>query len=246
MVAATAERTDVRLYALHDARTVARLAGAEPPACESLALSMDDPSDVLFAFVGENPLSPDWLVDLDLPADRIACWSGTLALEAVAAGDLFAAHPHNWMSPGPEALANLLDQVTPVLEKTERTLCLLPHARHVLSDVQGSINLLRSRAGSPIEVALAPTALLTPSMLDALDDHLERSFDTLAEHAPFLYLHDAVIDERDDRLLAVPLGEGVIDRDAMLAAIERFWPPEKPIVLLARNLAEQGAWLSRP
>lgn len=212
--------------------------------CESLALSTDDPSDVLFAFVGENPLSPDWLVDLELPGDRIACWSGTLALEAVAEGDLFAAHPHNWMSPGPEALTNLLDDVIPILERTERTLCLLPHARHVLNDVQGSINLLRSRQGTPIEVALAPTALLTPSMLDALEDHLERSFDTLAEHAPFLYLHDAVIDEQDQRLLPVPLGEGIINRDLMRAAIERFWPAEKPIVVLANDLAGQSAWLN--
>jgi hypothetical protein len=232
------------LHALHDAATVARLAGVPKPACESLALSTKNPSEVLFSFVGENPLAPDWLVDLDLPGDRIACWSGTLDHEAVSRGDLFTAHPHNWMQPGAEALNHLLDQVTPGLERHQRTLCLIPHARHVLNDVQGSINLIRARTGSVIEVALAPTAMLTPSMLDVIEDHLIRSFETLAEHAPFLFLHDVTIDAEDERLLPAPLGSGVLDRDLMLRMIERYWPSERPIVILAGDIGEQTDWLS--
>ena len=232
------------LHALHDAAVVARLAGADPPLCESLALSVENPSEVLFAFVGENPLAPDWLVDLDLPGERIACWSGTLDHDGVAAGDLFAACPRNWMHPGPEALAGLLDSVIPGLEKNGRRLCLFPHARHVLSDVQGSINLLRQRRNTPIEVALTPSSMLTPSMLDALEDHLERSFGTLAGESPLLFLHDVVVDEAGERLLPVPLGSGILDRETVLQAVRTHWPREKPIVVLGEALAEQTAWLT--
>lgn len=234
----------MRIFALHDASTVARIAGADPPTCESLALSTEDPSEVLFSFVGGNPLGPGWLAELDLPGDRISCWSGTLAFDAQEKGDLFAAHPHNWMSPGPQALARFLDGVIEPLADAGRTICLVPHVRHVLSDVQGSINLIRKRSGQPIEVALAPIAMLAPSMLDALEDHLERAFDTLAEHAPFLFLTDAVLDETNERLLPVPLGAGMIDRDVVLAAIESHWPPEKPVVVIAKDLTDQIAWVS--
>lgn len=233
----------MRIYALHDASTVARIAGADPPTFESLALSTDDPSDALYSFVGGNPLAQDWLAELDLPSERIACWSGTLAFDAVETGDLFAAHPHNWMESGSDALRKFLDGVVDPLVTAGRTLSIIPHARHVLSDVQSSINLIREREGQPIEVALAPIAFLTPSMLEAFEDHLERSFDTLAEHAPFLFLTDAIIDETDDRLCPVPLGAGMLDRKTILAAIERHWPYEKPVVILARDLADQISWL---
>jgi len=234
---------DVRVYAIHDARTVARIAGADPPTCESLALSVEDPSKVLFSFMGGNPLASNWLAELDLPGDRITCWSGSLAPEAIDDDGLFTADPRNWMSPGTEALDAFLDGVVQPLERSGRTLCLLPHARHVLSDVQGSINLVRSRAGQPVEVALAPIALLTPSMLEALEDHLERSFDTLSEHAPFLLLHDAIIDTEEERLIPAPLGSGIIEKDILLSMIERHWPTEKPVVLLAENLPAQLEWL---
>ena len=233
----------MRLHALHDAATVARLAGADLPSCETMALDTDDPSHVLFSFVGGNPLGPGWLIDLDLPGDRIACWSGTLDHDSVADGELFSAHPHNWMSPGTEALDSFLDEMIPGLERHERTLCLIPHARHVLSDVQGSINLIRARGRTPIEIALAPVAMLTASMLETLEEHLERAFETLSEHAPFLYLHDAVIDEERDLLIPVPLGSGILDRTIMQEAIRRHWPEEKPVVIPAGDLPEQTEWL---
>lgn len=231
------------LHVLHDAATVARLAGADAPLCERLGLSVEDPSRVLVAFVGGNPLGPGWLVDLELPSERIGSWSGTLAHEAVADGDLFAAHPHNWMQPGPEALEAHLDEVLPQFERAGRRLCLFPHARHVLSDVQGAINLIRARRDSPLEIALCPTSILTPGMLGSLEEHLERSFGTLAEHAPFLYLHDVVVEE-DERLRPVPLGEGVLDRDLVLAAIDRFWPADRPVLLTGGSPEAQKAWLA--
>ena len=231
------------LHALHDAATVAGLVGAPRPECDSLALSTENPSEVLFAFVATNPLGPDWLVDLDLPGTRVACWSGTLDHEGAARGDLFAAHPHNWMQPGPEALNRLLDGVIPGLERHQRSLCLIPHARHVLNDVQGSINLIRERSDAPIEVALAPTAMLAPSMLGTLEDHLTRCFETLAEHAPFLFLHDVTVDPHDDRLLPTTLGRGILDRSIMTDMIRRYWPEDRPVVVPAGSLDVQKDWL---
>ena len=227
------------LYVLHEARTVAGIAGVDPPACESIALSTEDPSKVLFSFVGGNPLSGHWLVDLDLPGERVACWSGTLAGDE----DLFAAHPHNWMSPGAEALEGMLREVLPQFEAAGRTLCLLPHARHVLSDVQGTINLVRANPGGALEVALAPASLLVPSMLDTLEDHLERSFSTLSHAASFLLLEDVAVDPVREDLVPVDFGDGVLDKAMLRDAVRRHWPEGRPVVLRPGNLEAQLEWL---
>ena len=230
----------MNVFVLHDSGTIAAITGAQKPTCESLALATKAPSDVAFCFVGDNPLDPGWLIDNELPCDRIACWSGTLA----DGPDLFAAHPHNWMNPGRETLDALLDEMIPQLEKAARKLTLIPHARHVVSDVQGSINLVRERADTPVEVALAPTFLLTPSMIDVVEDHYTRAFETLAGPAPFLLLQDFVVDEEDpERLRTVPLGDGLLDRSMVRALLESHWDGEKPLVLGPGALPAQLEWL---
>ncbi len=230
----------MKIFVLHDSATVAAITGAQKPACDALALATDDPSDVDFCFVGENPLGPGWLIDNELPSDRIACWSGTLAEPP----DLFAAHPHNWMNPGRETLDAFLDEMIPQLEKTSRRLTLIPHARHVLSDVQGSINLVRERADTPVEVALAPTHLLTPSMIHVLEDHYTRAFETLSDPAPFLLLEDFVVNEEDpERLRTVPLGEGLLDRSMTRDLVRDHWNHDKPVILGPGSLPDQLEWL---
>ena len=227
------------VYVLHDAKAVAGIAGVDAPACEALALSVNDPSRVLFPFVGGNPLDPNWLIDLDLPGTRIVSWSGTLA----EGDDLFAAHPHNWMNPGADALRALLEQLLPQFERAQRTLCLIPHARHVLNDVQGTINLARAHTGGALEIALAPGCLLAPSMLETLEDHLERSFSTLSEAASFLLLEDLALSEDGEHLTPTTFGEGVLDMKLLKDAMKRHWPEDKPIVVRAGKLAEQLAWI---
>lgn len=229
----------MEVYVLHDAQAVAGIAGVDAPACEGLALSVSDPSRVLFPFVGGNPLGTDWLIDLDLPGTRIVSWSGTLA----DGEDLFAAHPHNWMSPGSDALDRLLDELLPQFEQAERTLCLVPHARHVLSDVQSTINLARAHAGGALEIALAPGCFLTPSMLDTLEDHLERSFSTLSEAASFLLIEDLALSEDGENLMPTMFGEGVLDLDLLHEAMRRHWNPDKPVVIRSGNITEQLAWI---
>ena len=93
-------------------------------------------------------------------------------------------------------------------------------------------------------LALAPGAMLTPSMLGQQDEHLERAFDTLAEFAPFLYLYDVAVDDSGENLLPVPLGEGELDGEIVRQLIQSAWPSNKPIVLRSQRLAEQCTWLA--
>lgn len=230
----------MNVFVLHESATIAAITGAQKPACDSLALATDDPSDVSFCFVGDNPLGAGWLIDNELPSDQIACWSGTLA----EGPDLFAPHPHNWMNPGRESLDAFLDEMIPQLQKADRRLTLIPHARHVLSDVQGSINLVRERPETPVGVALAPTLLLTPSMIDVVEDHYTRAFETLAGPAPFLLLQDFVVDEDDpERLRKVPLGEGLLDRGMTCDLLKAHWDDTRPLVLGPGSLPDQLKWL---
>ena len=230
----------MNVFVLHDSATIAALTGAQKPSCDSLALAIDDPSNVAFSFVGDNSLGAGWLIDNELPSDRVACWSGTLA----EGPDLFAPHPHNWMNPGREALDAFLDEMIPQIERADRRLTLIPHARHVLSDVQGSINLVRERTDTPVDVALAPTHLLTPSMIDVVEDHFSRAFETLAGPAPFLILQDFVVDPDDsERLRTVPLGEGLLDRSMTCDLLNIHWDATRPLVLGPGSLPDQLKWL---
>ena len=205
-----------------------------------MALDTTDPSRVLFSFIGGNPLGPDWLVDTDLPGERIACWSGT-PIRSGRERDLFA--PIAQLDePGLEALDRFLDEMIPGLERRDQAVPDPPCSSRAQRR-RGSINLIRARGGAPIEIALSPISLLTPSMLDTLEEHLERSFETLAEHAPFLHLHDAVIDRERDLLVPAPLGSGIIDATAIREAVHRHWPADKPVVIPAGDLPARSEWL---
>lgn len=67
-----------------------------------------------------------------------------------------------------------------LLEACERSahaglnLLLVPHAHDVLSDVQRCLKLLTDWADKGIGVLVDPAALLTESMLDRAEDHLDR------------------------------------------------------------------------
>jgi hypothetical protein len=93
----------VNLHVMHDAKTLARLSGATPPACDALACQLGRPDRVAAAWIEGNPLQAGWLASLDAPAPRLLCWSGSLADEP------FATHPANWMRPGRAALVLLQD-----------------------------------------------------------------------------------------------------------------------------------------
>jgi len=124
-----------------------------------------------------NPLRSPLDVAGAAACGRLVAWSGTLA------EGLFDADPRTWMAPGHDAFAAFCDAIVDPLRAHGVRLCFRPHARHVLSDVPSSVSFLRERAAAPFEVALAPATMLTPSMLDMLDDHLRRMFETLGGEA---------------------------------------------------------------
>ena len=227
----------MNLHVLHDARALARLAGATPPACDALACRLGSPDRVAAAWIDGNPLAPGWVADADVPAPRLLCFSGSLAQNA------FEVHPPNWMRPGRAALDALVMASAPALEAQGRSLCLRPHARQVLSDAQGCLRFLADHAGLPVQVALSPADMITAGMLADLPDHLERMFGALGPRAALVLLQDVGACAEDDAPQPVALGSGALPRDLVRRLIESHVPAGTPIVLGPGPLEPQLAWL---
>ncbi len=203
-----------------------------------------DPDDagVVAATVADgNPLANGWDAAgaiAHAAADRpLVLWSGACA------DDLFAAHPHTWGAPGWDALARACDALAPRLAERGCVACFRPHARHVLSDAPSCRRFLTEHADGPFGLALAPALMLEPSMVRAIEDHLERIFESVAADARFLFLADIVTD--GERCRAVPLGQGVMPREHVLGLIGRHLPPYVPVVLADADVGGQRAWLGR-
>ena len=226
----------MNLYVHHDAKALARLVGATSPCCEGVFVGHGaNAGRALASFADGNPLADDWALDIELPGERIVCWSGTLA------ESLFGDEPRTWMREGHAAFRDFCDAAAPTLLAQRRTLAFRPHARHVLSDVQGCVNFLRERDGQPFDIAVGPADLLTPSMLGDIEDHLRRIIPGLAARSAMFLLHDAVVD--GDLLRPAPLGEGVLPRDLVCSLLSDHAPADLPIVLLPQRLEQQLAWL---
>ena len=241
------------VIALHDARTLAALSGAPARhACELLALPLASPGSPLGAFVGGNPLAGDWSVDAELPGEWILAWSGTLG------GSLFEGTPANWMR-GPAALDALCRELAPQLARHGKRLVLVPHARHVLSDARSALTwwcdrlfpgqrfeLLPPAPGGPrpIGLALDLTALLEPSMVPDVEDHMQSLLASIGPRADAIILRDARPDPCDPESLApCPLGEGVLPRERTLELIARHVPESVPVAVPGAGLDRALAWL---
>ncbi|MCA9291095.1 MAG: hypothetical protein KDA25_08200, partial [Phycisphaerales bacterium] len=111
------------------------------------------------------------------PLPRVLVWSGTLG------ADLFEPHPMTWLAPGHAALRTWCDARRPGLEAGGARVLFLPHARHVLNDAQSTLSFLLDRAGQPFDVVLSTDALLEPSMLDDVEDHVERMHAALGDRS---------------------------------------------------------------
>jgi hypothetical protein len=243
------------LVALHDARTLARLAGAPAaPACDLVALPLNAPHTPLASFVGGNPLDDHWAVDAELPGTWIMAWSGTLG------GTLFEGTPANWMR-GPQALDSLCNALEPQLSRHGKRLVLVPHARHVLSDARSALTwwcervipgedpnaVRRSPSGvRPFGLALDPAALLEPSMLPDAEDHLRSLLAAFGPRIDVLILRDARVDPADpESLVPCVLGEGVLPRDRTRALLAEHLPHDTPIAVPGAGLDRALAWLGR-
>ena len=243
------------IVALHDARTLASLTGAAaPPACDVVVAPLDAPGTPLGAFVGGNPLDGHWAVDAELPGAWVMAWSGTLGASP------FEGTPANWMR-GPKALDGLCDALAPQLARHGKRLVLVPHARHVLSDARSALtwwcervipgedpNLVRrSPAGPrPFGLALDPAALLEPSMLGDVEDHMQSLLASFGPRIDVLMLRDARIDPEDpESLVPCALGEGVLPRDRVRALVAEHVPEDTPIAVPGAGLDRALAWLGR-
>lgn len=164
------------------------------------------------------------------PGERGLAWSGTLA------DDPAAGSPLNWLRPGHDALAAWCRDIAPALAAGGATLCLQPHARHVLSDHPACLRFLDSVKELPIEIALAPATMLEPSMLGDVEDHLRRIFEALAPHTTLVVLHDVRPD--GDALAPVPLGHGVLTPMLIERLVEHV-APQTPVVLLDADVERQ-------
>jgi hypothetical protein len=217
-------------------------AGAASPL--RTVVAADDPAAVVASVHDGNPLGDEGPAPADLaraPADRVLLWSGTLADDPFG-----ASHPPNWMGPGRAALDRFCAAAAPGLSAAGRTLCFHPHARHVLNDVPSCLTFLREHAGEPLEIALAPASLIEPSMLDVLEDHLERIFDHLGPRCRVVVLEDVAAGDRaDDACRRVPLGHGRLPRDHVRRLLDAFVPDDADLVLRADDLEQQRAWLGR-
>ena len=243
------------IVALHDARTLASLTGAAaPPACDLVVAPLDAPGTPLGAFVGGNPLDGHWAVDAELPGDWVLAWSGTL-------GDgLFEGTPANWMR-GPARLNETCTELAPQLARHGKRLVLVPHARHVLSDARSALTWWCERLfpGERFELlppapdtrrsfglALDPGALLEPSMLPDIEDHLQSLLSALGPRIDLLLLRDVRVDPADpDSLEPCALGTGALPRERLLDLVARHVPEPVPVAVPGAGLAASLAWLGR-
>lgn len=234
----------VNLHVEHDAARLARITGASRAACDGVILRHGDASQVLASTHRDNPLAGNWLLDVDAPGSRAVAWSGTLA------DGLFERDLRTWTAPGRRAFADFCDALAPQLATHSRTLCFHPHARHVLNDVPSCLGFLRDRAGQPFEIAFAPASLLESSMLDRIEEHLQRQFESLGHQCAMLLLHDVrVVSDGDEeaRCEAAELGQGLLPRDLVISLIRDHLRPEMPIVIDGRgggaSITRQIEWL---
>lgn len=234
----------MNIHIMHDAATLAAISGAASPSCESIIIRRGDASAVLASSHAGNPLAHYWLFDIESPGQFVLAWSGT------PSDDLFERDPRAWTKPGRDAFARFCDEVVPQLTRHQRSLCFRPHARHVLNDAPSCLTFLRERAGQPFAIALDPVAMLEPSMVDRVDEHLERQFESLGPRCAMVILSDVQVakaEEDDSRCEPIALGSGLLPRDRVLALLREHVPDATPIVIDGRQggkaIREQLAWL---
>jgi len=148
------------------------------------------------------------------PKGRLIAYSGWGGEQPGLESGVWAASFETWGPEGRAALGSVCDTVCGGFERAGATLCFRPHARHVLGDPQTCLSFLRAHEGGPFEALLEPAAFLTPGMIDAAEDHVERAIGALGDRrdVPAVLVSDVEIvetgSERELRL--VPPGEGVL------------------------------------
>lgn len=152
------------------------------------------------------------------------------------------AEPRNWLGEGFASLRQWCDRLATMLDENAvaAELWLVPHARHILNDVQSVRAFLREReSDARFGVALAPADLFEPGMVRHALDHFERILDAAATQAAAVIVSDATPMPDGQSLRLCPLGLGVLDTRAMFAAVRRWTPASTPVILRTPGLMDR-------
>lgn len=166
----------------------------------------------------------------DLPAACVILWTGWSGDEP------FERHPLTWGPASLEQFRRAIDAASRVAAEKGTTLLLRPHARHVLADPQRCLTFFRERTDSDrVGLVLDTASMLEASMVEKVEDHLERAVDALAEHAAAVWLADVQVSDTLDalgepELRRVSPGEGVMG-DHLLRVIDKSVSPAVPRLL---------------
>ena len=197
-------------------------------------IAEDDSSLPTVEFRHFNPLRDPPLAGLD-DLSHVITWSGT------PSPDLSAPDPRTWTGDSLRKFHEWCDRVCPAAEQSPRFVFRL-HARHVLSDTPGARRFLSDR-GERFGIALSPATMIELSMVETLDEHLERMFEGLGDRADFIWLHDVQIDASGEWFDTVPLGSGIMPATLIRSLLAACVPEETPIIIEAGNLQEARSWL---
>lgn len=228
------------VHLLHDARNLARMLSIETPCCTHVAMTTAGAAQVFASFVEGNPLAEGWLVDAELPGERIVAWSGGLG------EGLFDDEPRTWLRAGHERFASFLDGIAPALVAHRRRLCFRPHHRHVLGDVHSCVKMLRDRQAAPFEVLLSPADMLAPSMRRDAEDHLSRMFAHLGPVASGVLLADLEASGEADGAAGLRFGEGALPHALVARLLAEHVPESTPLILLPGAVESQRAAAGLP
>ena len=216
---------------------------------------VDREGDVRAMVSDRNPLSQSGPPDLVTPPRPTAVVLRTGWLDGPDHPDdgVFHSGFRTWTATGWEAFNALLPPLEEEAVATGRSLWLRPHARHVLSDAQGTLSAVRSLGeASPVGLLLDPAGMLTASMLDAAEDHLNRIAEALLEHprTAAVVITGAELVEvaggggaGSPELRPVPVHHGALPAQSLRDIAHAAAEAGKPLVLLGSELDEQRAAL---
>ncbi|MEL6795355.1 MAG: hypothetical protein AAFO89_00875 [Planctomycetota bacterium] len=156
-------------------------------------------------FTTDNPAD---LIRAADTSERLVAWAGWLDdSKADPANGRFDPDFNVWSPVGWQALRDGIAAATSSLRTHDATLCLRPHAGCVLSDPQGCLNFLRDESLERVELLLDPVAMLTPLMMDKVEDHLARAFEALGDQPAVVGCVLAAAVEIDDRVSHAALAD---------------------------------------
>lgn len=156
-------------------------------------------------FTADNPAE---LIRAADTSERLVAWAGWLDdAKADPARGRFDPDFNAWSPAGWQALRDGIASAGDSLRTHDATLCLRPHAGCVLSDPQGCLNFFRDTPPERVELLLDPVAMLTPAMMDKVEDHLTRAFEALGDQPAVAGCVLAAAVEIDGRVAHAPLAD---------------------------------------